>query len=167
MKREVKLSKFNIEDDKVIDFSAAKSKLAKAGGSGGDDDSWLKNLLRGTIFTARQKVQPNQVRPWICQLYLLKEKKEKSALLVCKTPEDKDIQLWVHILDFSRQNEFVETLAILEYEEDKEIGTDTEVIHDGPTIVGPDGDSSRAVPGGELADDVGPETISELSEREK
>lgn len=152
-KREEILSKIDTENDNVVDFSTAKTRLAKASGGGGDD-SWLSSLQKGTIFTARQRVQPNQIRPWLCQLYLLKEMKDKSALVVCKTPEEKDIHLWVHILDFSRQHEFVEVLAILDYEKEEAIETDTG-----------DGGSDGAVSGRDMADDVSPENIPELPAR--
>ena len=149
MKREVKLSKIDTETDNVVDFFTEKTRLAKASGGGGDDN-WLSSLQKGTIFTARQKVQPNQVRPWLCQLFLLKEIKEKSALLVCKTPEEKDVHLWVHILDYSRQNEFVEVLAILDYGKEEEIGTDTG-----------DGDSNGTVLSGDVVHVADAEAVRE------
>lgn len=118
MKREVELSNILDKDGNVYDFATEKQKrLAPATGGGGGDEDWLKNLPKGSVFIARQRVPKGQIRPWLGTLYLVAEMHENSAILKCMTPEDRTLKLPVHILDFSRQNEYIETIAILEYED--------------------------------------------------
>jgi hypothetical protein len=130
MRKEVNLIEIVDKDNNVIDLAAEKQKrLAPATGGGGDGENWLQALELGSVFTARQKVPKGQIRPWLCNLYLLKEKAELSSCIRCKMPDGKDVTFWVHTLDFSRQNDYVETIAVLQYDEGA-VETEEEVEHE-------------------------------------
>lgn len=115
MEKGVDLTEIVDQNNNLIDFSAEKAKrTAPATGGIGGDDNWLNALEIGSVFTARQKVQKGQMRPWLCTLYFLRERGEHCACVKGSMPDGNNVVLWVHTLDFSRQNDYVETLAILD-----------------------------------------------------
>lgn len=113
------------QEDNIIPFKKPNNKLAViTGGPTSGDENWLSNLVPGTVFLARAKLktgqQVNPMERLILNAYLVEERKTLSSNLTWKRPDNTQINFWTPMLEFSRNMELIEVLAVLEFNVEKE-----------------------------------------------
>ena len=140
--------------DNVIDLEQAKKFLQQtAGGEPPLGDNWLTSLKTGTIFLSRPK-QKGGVKQVYCDQFCVVEHKEITTNLLQKTPTGQQIDIWYPSLEFSRNNDYIETIAQVNFgysEEQLKVDENlpevspTDVEEEGANNDGNDGDGGRSV----------------------
>lgn len=110
MEKEQLLIKIDDKTDNIINFKDARTALLTGGTT--IDDNWLKALPVGTVFLAKRKDQPKDVL--VLDMYCVLEHKTVTSNLMQKIPDGRQADFWFRSLEFSRKNEWVETIAEVE-----------------------------------------------------
>lgn len=120
MKKEQILIDLVDKDDNIIKFPNKQERVALATGGRDGDENWLENMERGSIFTARVKTKPGQqidpMQKLLLNVYLVQEKKAITTNLIWKMPDERQMNIWVPTLEFSRTMELIELLVVLDFE---------------------------------------------------
>lgn len=122
MKKEPVLStmKDKEEENNVIQFT---SRTAFGGGFDGED--WLGALPLGSVFLSRPKIKSQDVskvdalQRMFLNVYYIQEIQEDTINLLWRTPEGRQMDIWVRSLEFSRLMEKIRVIARIVPDEEK------------------------------------------------
>ena len=133
MKKEPVLStmKDKEQENNVIDLASRT-----AFGGGFDDEDWLGALPLGSVFLSRPKIKPQDaskvdaLQRMFLNVYYVQEIQEDTVNLLWRTPEGRQMDIWVRSLEFSRLMEKIRVIARIVPDEEKVEATEVPLVPD-------------------------------------